>query len=88
MFVTTQPGRIVLAENITLDAGKDEIVGKDGLFSKIKAKTEGVIISFAENPDGSVGYEMNEGETLEFSGLAKIRGKAAISADILVFDTI
>ncbi len=88
MFVTTQPGRIVFAESFDISAGKDENVGKDGLFSRIKAKTEGIVISFAENADSTKGYEMSNGEVIEFSGLAKIYAKTDACADILVFDTI
>lgn len=90
MFITHMPGRIVRCETITVPSGKTVMAGRDGLFSKIKLLSEGVVVSACESADKTTGYTADMGEIIDFSGTINLFNPKNddATASVVCFDTI
>lgn len=90
MFVTHMPGRVVFCETLSLPSGKSIFAGRDGLFSRIKFSSDGIVVADAECADKTKGYKAGAGETLDFSGKISLFNptNADITVSVICFDTI
>ena len=90
MFVTSQPGRVVGAQTLSVNAGTVQVLGKEGLYGRLRLGAEGFILSPETSTSPSDGYQAAEGETVEFSGKITVYNGAASAGtvSVLLFDTL